>query len=242
MQLRNLINRRNIGKAKSVTSHVNEIEDFLELCIQCHLITAALQFFSMKSLTDSPHSNGFPSDVQKLSSKKRETLLLSKLETLVDEYVLPHRLHSDPATVTAKEAEQNPHLIRIRAEHSYVPSPAVTNRSLPTSISSVVEKQHAPPSVKETSDGIFNYASAILNDGLLLLEFKDAIREGDGDRILRCWKAFLIYFDYARHTNYRKEAFDILAQTSAAASPQVASQLKWSRVVNTRGGKGKYTR
>ena len=55
-------------------------------------------------------------------------------------------------------------------------------------------------------DGVFNYASALLNDGLLLLEFCDAIREGDGKRILRCWRAMLIYFQHARHSNYAKEA------------------------------------
>ena len=35
-------------------------------------------------------------------------------------------------------------------------------------------------------DGIFDYAAVVLNGGLLLLEFEDAIREGDGERILRC--------------------------------------------------------
>lgn len=35
-------------------------------------------------------------------------------------------------------------------------------------------------SVKKVPDGVFNYASAILNDGLLLLELRDAIREGVG--------------------------------------------------------------
>lgn len=34
-------------------------------------------------------------------------------------------------------------------------------------------------------DGVFNYASAVLNDGLLLMELRDAIHEGDGETILR---------------------------------------------------------
>jgi L1 cell adhesion molecule like protein len=89
-------------------------------------------------------------------------------------------------------------------------------------------------------DGVFNYASAILNDGLLLLEFKDAIREGDGPRILRCWKVFLMYFQYAKHKNYQLEAFHLLAQVSAAASQRIAHQLTWSCVVNTRGGEGNW--
>lgn len=49
----------------------------------------------------------------------------------------------------------------------------------------------------------------------------------------------MVYFHYSRHTNYQQEAFQILAQTSTAASPQVAAQLTWNRTVNTRGGNGR---
>ena len=56
LQLKNIINRRNIGK--DISGKVNEVEDFLELVINCHLIAAALHFFSMESVSDTPHSNG----------------------------------------------------------------------------------------------------------------------------------------------------------------------------------------
>ena len=36
-------------------------------------------------------------------------------------------------------------------------------------------------------DRVQQYASEVLTHGLLLMEFIDAIREGDGDRIIRCW-------------------------------------------------------
>ena len=80
-------------------------------------------------------------------------------------------------------------------------------------------------------DGVLNYASAVLYDGLLLLEFKDTIR-GDGIRILRCWKVLLMYYRNANHTNYASEAFQFIAQVTATASPRVATQLlygvEWS--------------
>jgi len=38
--------------------------------------------------------------------------------------------------------------------------------------------------VRQTAtDGIFEYGCAVLNDGLAFLEFRDAIHEGDGERI-----------------------------------------------------------
>ena len=35
-------------------------------------------------------------------------------------------------------------------------------------------------------DGVCEYAQEVLSLGLLYMEFNDAIREGDGERILRC--------------------------------------------------------
>ena len=88
-------------------------------------------------------------------------------------------------------------------------------------------------------DGIFDYAAVVLNDGLLLLAFEDAIREGDGERILRCWRAMTIYFHSAGHANNTKEAVFLQALVKLAATPLVVTQLTWSRTMNTRGGSGK---
>lgn len=54
---------------------------------------------------------------------------------------------------------------------------------------SLSDRPIVPHSVMKASpDGVFPYASAVLNDGLLLMVFLDAIKEGDGERIMRCWK------------------------------------------------------
>lgn len=71
-QLRNLTGQRNIGLAMDVTGYVNDIEDFLEAVIRCHLVAAALHYFSMSSLSDKPHSNAFPSNYATLPTHKRK--------------------------------------------------------------------------------------------------------------------------------------------------------------------------
>jgi hypothetical protein len=86
-------------------------------------------------------------------------------------------------------------------------------------------------------DGILNYSSAVLNDGLLLLELRDGIREGDGERVLRVWKFMLMYWRNARHTKYSYEAICLLSAV-ATSTPQLAQEIKWCRFVNTRGGLG----
>ena len=118
--------------------------------------------------------------------------------------VLWTHLASSPE-VSSQPAQEEitayPHAERILDEHQYfsIPKPK-SRRRLPDSHASQAVKKVAP-------DGVYNYASAVLNDGLLLLEFKDAIREGDGRRIIRVWKVLMLYFHYARHKNYKHEAF-----------------------------------
>ena len=52
------------------------------------------------------------------------------------------------------------------------------------------------------TDHIIEYAKETLTLGLMLLEFKDSLREGDGERVLRCWKFLMLYFRSSGHANY----------------------------------------
>ena len=97
----------------------------------------------------------------------------------------------------------------------------------------------APYSVQKFSpDGVFNYACTVLNDGLLLLELCDAIHEGDGLRIIRCWKFMLLHWRHAGHTKYAHEVVHLVCAVQATASPRLAHELVWCRTVNSRGGAG----
>ena len=114
-------------------------------------------------------------------------------------------------------------------EHSYlltallspIPKP---RRILPLWLVSSSDQPHASCDVHKASpDGIFNYGSAVLNDGLLLLEFRDAIHEGDGPRIIGCWKFLLLYFHFAGHTKYAQEALNLQFLLNGATSPRLAN-------------------
>ena len=92
-------------------------------------------------------------------------------------------------------------------------------------------------------DTVHEYAKE-LNDislGLLLMNFNDAVREGDGDQIMRCWRFFLPLFKASDKTNYSIEAFTLLAQEKYILSERMAMQLKWSRTINVHGLPGKNT-
>ena len=94
-------------------------------------------------------------------------------------------------------------------------------------------------SSRKDEDHILNYGRDVLTCGLLLKEFNDAIHEGDGTRIFRCWKYFLLIYRATQRKNYAIEAFTLLAQYHYLFSPRMAQQLMWSRTVNIHGQAGK---
>ena len=242
-QLRNLINRRNVSASTSITGHVNDVQDFLLLVTNCHIIAATMHYFSMANIDDEPHTSAFPSDIHTMPAKRKWWLLHSELCQIVDKYIIPRQyiLKEGPRVQEAVSSDHaNPHVRRMQQDHAYTSTmPVYNERRLPQTVAQHVPRSAAPEPIRRVAvDSVFNYASAVLNDGLLLLEFSDAIREGDGLRILRCWRAMLIYFHYGRHSNYAKEAILLQAQVSAIASPRVAQQITWSRVVSSTGGRG----
>jgi hypothetical protein len=48
--------------------------------------------------------------------------------------------------------------------------------------------------VEDQPDGVFYSAQEVLTYCLLYAKFEDAIKEGDGPRVVRCWKFFLPIF------------------------------------------------
>lgn len=88
---------------------------------------------------------------------------------------------------------------------------------------------------KKDDDHVFAYAKELTSLGLLLLEFVDSVREGDGERIIRCWRYFLPIFKKSGRKNYVIEAFNLLFQYEYCFTPRMKAQLMWER--NGRTGK-----
>ena len=103
------------------------------------------------------------------------------------------------------------------------------------------KSQHSPSlAVRVTApDSVLEYACAVLNDGLFILKFRDAIHEGDGVRIARCRKVMLLYFFYSKHSKYALEAIHLHAALNGCVSPRLQKYLLWCRVINTHGDAGR---
>lgn len=102
-----------------------------------------------------------------------------------------------------------------------------------------VFKPSKPSSSESTAKStVYNYACEVTSLGLLFLDFKDAVREGDGDRVLLLWKYLMVVFKASGRKNYAIEGLTLLAQYHFILPPNIAAQVKWSRFINMSGYPG----
>ena len=128
------------------------------------------------------------------------TASISVCSSMLQSYVVALVSHTSQQWTFSDDLEKPVHCVP-----APVPSQQQQHRKrqLPSFLQKLGDKPHASTDIKaKAPDGIFNYASAFLNDGLLVMELWNAIHEGDGDRIVRTWKFMLLYFWFGRHTNY----------------------------------------
>lgn len=103
---------------------------------------------------------------------------------------------------------------------------------------SVISEAFLNESVSDTGDGVHNYARVLCHFAALVYLFIDAWKEGDGERVIRCWKMFMVHFHAEKKTKYALEALR-LQFLLVTLQPYLVHQLMWGRFVNTHGGKGR---
>lgn len=92
---------------------------------------------------------------------------------------------------------------------------------------------------KSLQDNIYNYHRAKLCHGFVLADFNDAIREGDGERIISLYKILLLIFKTHGCTKYAYTTLLLLVKVSALLTRSQSFRLIWNRFCNVIGKKGR---
>ena len=111
-------------------------------------------------------------------------------------------------------------------------------------LSSIVDRflnirYNSPHPIPSNGDQVLAYTKALFTMPSLYLEFADSIKEGDGDRVHRCWKYFAIIFHNSNRKNYAFEAVHLLYQLKYKLSPQQVEQVLYGRFINHVGSPGR---
>ena len=88
------------------------------------------------------------------------------------------------------------------------------------------------------ADSIFNYHNARIQCRLLFLNIIDPIKEGDGDRLMRCYKVVLLFMYKFKHIKYAYILLLLFAKLYALLPEKEAKSLVHNRFLNKKGKRG----
>lgn len=242
-----MVNRRNVKG--DVSAAANACRRFFQTEVETRVIAATLKVLGMNSLdAKNPTQNVL---VAENATKQAKKACLRKIASIVVDQernenimrsaqVIEHEQHAREQQVNAQERYpcRSPgcnktfaHDGKLRRDHELKHNPPVVIDEPPTDIFVIDSKF-----TEDNKDDMLSYQKALLEYGMLVLNFWDAIAEGDGERILRCWKFFLMYLKHqgGSATKYSLEALYLIFQVYALLSPQAAHRLIWNRGVKIR--------
>lgn len=122
-------------------------------------------------------------------------------------------------------------------EMSHDPPVQVDNSAI---LTTCTPTSTTPPKEPKPGDDVYNYNCALLTDCFLFFNFLDAIKEGDGARIMRQYKYIMLYCkaDGSGSTKYSLECLYQFFMVHALLSPRDSERFVWNRSVNNSGKKG----
>ncbi|XP_068670229.1 uncharacterized protein [Montipora foliosa] len=255
---RNLINRRNVSSDVDVA--VNPCRKFFDLEVKARLIAAALNELGMSDISDSPKGEFSQPNLPEASNMEKKDYVRKIATHIVDGYVIRREnvenIFNNLLAAEAAEEEE----VRQQTDNGryicFFPGCSKTfasrgkrMRDHEATHNQQVPPQDSPgllfPSDSATSekvpekDDMFSYQCSFLEYGMLILNFFDAIKEGDGKRTFRCWKFQLPYLrNDPGSTKYALEALGMIFQVYALLSPKHAHELVWNRTVLLKSGLG----
>lgn len=107
---------------------------------------------------------------------------------------------------------------------------------LPTPVPENEEELPSP----DVEDFLKNYSSCLLKYYVILLDYKDAVKEGNDERLATLHKVLLPYFKSLPGFNaYAIEMLISVMQNEIFLSNSEAFHCKWASTANWKGGSGK---
>ncbi|XP_068693691.1 uncharacterized protein [Montipora foliosa] len=234
-QLKARLNRKDVHAKISKSYHGTE--SFFSTVVDSYVVYAAMEFFGMAS----PHATPTLNVVQ----SKDSCTLKEKVGELVNTYVLFEAELDESTTIheEIREAEacHGNYACRFPSCNKvYIHEKRRNNHEVSAhGLAIPREREERSPPNPNDGDGVFNYSHNILKTGLLLRDFQDAVKEGDGSRLERLWKFMMLLFKVTGKTKYALAAIRLHAQLNAILSPSEAHSLRWNRTINLKGGTGR---
>ncbi len=239
-----LVNRRNINT--DVSRKIDGCKKFFLLEVDARIIAGSCEILKVSSLDEPSSNHVLLQQVSSASRKEREDILASLSAKVVDTFIIRESESND---IIAQQAYQDWLLAtnKRNADNLYICRNSGSGQTFKFDGKRrhLHEKSHGlhdeiSSSSPKVEDYMFNYQCSMLDLGLIIKNFYDAVSEGDGMRVVRCWKYMLPYLkqDGDSSRKYALEALYLLCQVYAILSPRDAHRLIWNRFSKNKSGHG----
>eukprot|EP00794_Sanderia_malayensis_P004842 gene4842-5476_t len=232
---------RNSNARGNVLDRFNACKEFVRFETEALLVTLAMQYFGITNI-HAHRDEVIPPNINDASKEEKVEWLYRCVRKLIKEHVV------EPQTKAVVQIQMGIEKNDCKKVGTFPCTfENCTQQFRYEKLRSNHEKKcHKINRVEEKSgfgktpkDDVYSYAAGRLNLGLLLLNVDDAVKEGDGERIIRCWRFFLLFYKAYGHHKYGIAAYHLLSRVTALLTPAQAEQLVWNRTVNKKGGKGR---
>ena len=237
---RNLIDRRNVSS--DVSHRVNPCKKFFALMIRARVVAATMKILGMEAVDGMPEKDVL--SVNGNSDKREKRKFIQSLAArVVDEFILRSSKVEDLMKKKGREEEkqrENSQCVNDRYQCRFpgckktYKHDGKARRDHEATHGFCNSAVNTTETATMTNDDMLNHQHSLLEIGLLIQNFYDSVSEGDGPRVLRCWKFFLPYLrnDGSGSTKYALEALFVICQANALLSPKAAHQLTWNRSIS----------
>lgn len=197
------------------------VEDLIDRYVKTLVVTATLDFFQMENVKTQPTVNIFDA-----STSTEEEFIYDKLGEMIDSYAIQH----EPDVSTIDE----PQYLHCPAEECR--KKYKTKKGLKKHLHEKHPERRADLEVEEPEKALIaDYCRTALGMCLLAYNFTDARRHGDGERLIRLYKFFILHFKAANKHKYAYACLRLQVQLQCLLTPRLAHQLVWNRFVNNKG-------
>jgi len=244
-QLKNLINRTAVPTEPD--TNLKAAEDFLLVVLYAHIVAAAEAVMSQNNIAS----------VGELANEVVKKFLNITIP-LIDELrhisqsgnsAVRSQSHSVNTSSTSQPSTSQPSTSQPTSSTGQVQPSTIQHRTISSTASSNNQKKRTSQSgtnkgnnqnqsQSSSYDGVCLYAREVLSLGLIWHELHDAVKKGDGNRVIQVWKFLLLVFKNSGRKNYNIEALNLLLQEQYILSERQKLQLKWGRLITTHGRQG----
>lgn len=213
-----------------LSDNYDKIREFFQTENDAFIISASLSYFGMKNISDHPTANCFPEDLRGSTFDAKRKWLHEEVFKMLDMYVMdsmePLEEHGQPLDEEVKcreiHCQRTFKYRKCRIRHEQL------SRNLFLEDTETLSEEKTEKKAPD-EDHVFNYGCLHLSLGLLVRNAEDAVKEGDGARLLRVWKFLTFLYRLKGANKYALAGLRVQASILGLLTPRDAHRFTWNR-------------